>query len=128
MRTYGFWAIGVTAGLSVLCDLGLEPYARANHLWFWEPTKLPFDWCGAPISNFVGWPAVVVLMMAFATPALINKQGTKSPPNYQPLLTWNLINVLFITSAITQHLWAAVAVSSAAVIATSIFAIRGARW
>ena len=44
-QAYGFRLIGFTTLLVVLLDVGLEPFAtRVKHYWFWNPTKLKFDW------------------------------------------------------------------------------------
>jgi len=77
-RAYGFWFIGLTTGLTMLFDLAFEPFAsRVKHYWFWEPTKFPLDWQGVPLVNFLGWAVVTLLILAFATPMLINKQPHK---------------------------------------------------
>src|SRR5258706_8164047 len=89
IRAYGFWLIAITAVLAVLFDAACEPFAtRVNHYWFWLPTKLPFTWYGAPVSNFAGWLLISVLILAFAAPALIkkNQRPKKSRPDYHPLI------------------------------------------
>src|SRR5438552_210077 len=74
IRAYGFWVIGLTTLLAALFDLGLEPFAtRVKGFWFWSPTKLPFGWYGAPLVNFIGWALTTLLILAFATPSLIDK-------------------------------------------------------
>ena len=74
-QTYGFRLIGFTTLLVVLLDVGLEPFAtRVKHFWFWNPTKLRFDWYSTPWINFLGWAVTALLILAFATPSLINKQ------------------------------------------------------
>lgn len=129
LRIYGYWIMGLTALLTLLFDFGLEPYAtRFNHYWLWRPTKLPFDWYGTPLSNFLGWLVTVVLALAFATPALMKKKPTKSRLNYHPLIVWVALNVLFIAASVSEHLWLAAAVSAGACIAVIPFAIRGATW
>src|ERR1041385_659343 len=128
-KTYGFWLIGVTAALIVLLDLGLQPFAtRVKELWDWQPTKLPLDWYSAPWVNFVGRGVTAVLILAFATPCLINKKSSKRPPDYHPLVVWLLLNLLFATGAAAHQLWAAVAVIVAGSGVVAVFAVRGARW
>src|SRR5206468_2785042 len=62
-KAYGFWSMGVTALLVVLLDFGLEPFAtRVKHYWLWNPTKITFDWYGAPWVNFLGWAVTVLLI------------------------------------------------------------------
>jgi uncharacterized membrane protein len=129
-QAYGFWLIGITTALIVLLDFDLEPFAtQVKHYWLWQPTRLPLDWYGAPLVNPLGWAVTALLILAFATPALIvKKPGPRQPPDYQPLAFWLLITVLFASGAVAHRLWPAavfIAVSSAVV---AIFAIRGGRW
>jgi uncharacterized membrane protein len=125
---YGLWLIGLSALLVVLLDLGLEPFStNLKRYWFWNPTKIPFDWYTTPLVNFVGWAVTALLILAFATPALINKKPVKFPPDYYPLALWLMLNVLFLTGAALHRLWAAAAVIAAQTLLAAIFAIRGAR-
>ena len=121
--------MGVTAALVVLLDLGLEPFAsRVKRYWLWDPTKLGFDWYGAPVVNFFGWAVTVLLILAFVTPSLINKKPVKQPPDYYPLVVWFLLNALFAAGTFANGLWpASVVILSTSAIA-GIFAVRGARW
>jgi uncharacterized membrane protein len=129
-RRYGFWIIGMTAVLTMLFVLALEPFAsRIRHYWLWSPTKLPLTWQGAPLADFLGWGFVTALMLVFVTPALINKQLSKRRGrDFHPLALW-LGAILFFAVASGQHgLWIAVTMDSAICIVTTVFAIRGARW
>lgn len=132
VRTYGFWLIGITVALTVLFDLALEPFAAAvKHYWLWHPTRLPFTWVGAPVTNFLGWLVTALFTLVFATPALINKRRQRSssrPPDYHPLVVWLLAVALFAAGAATRQLWPAVIYCVTAGLAVAIFAIRGARW
>ena len=127
---YGFWLIGVTAVLTVLFDFAFEPFAsRVKHYWFWEPTKFPLSWQGAPLVNFLGWLVVTLLILAFVTPMLINKQPHKKrPPDFHPLAVWLGGILLFGAAAALNRLWPAAAADAAIGIVTALFAIRGARW
>ncbi len=130
MRTYGFWLIGLTALFTMLFDCALEPFAsHVKHYWIWTTAGYSLTPQGAPISNSVGWFIVTVLMLAFATPALINKQLSKrSAPDFHPLAVWLGGILLFAFAAATHGLWPAVAVDAVIGIAATVFAIRGARW
>jgi uncharacterized membrane protein len=129
IRAYGFYVIGLTALLVVLFDLGLEPFcARVKGFWFWGPTKLPFTWYGAPFVNFIGWGMATVLILAFATPSLIDKKKVKHPPDYQPLLLWLLLNLFLLTGVTVHQLWPAAVAIAGGTILVSIFAVRGAKW
>ncbi len=131
LRNYGFWLIGITTTLVVLFDLALEPFAtKVNHYWLWLPTKFPFTWLGMPLTNSLGWLLTSLLILVLATPPLINKQSRsrKTAPNYQPLIIWLLAVALFATGAITHQLWTAAAFGIITALATTVFALRGARW
>ena len=129
-QTYGFRLIGLTTLLVVLLDVGLEPFATlVKHYWFWNPTKLKFDWYSTPFVNFCGWAVTALLILAFATPSLINKKPMpQPPPDYSPLVVWVLLNFLFATGAAAHHLWPAVGVVALSSVAVVVFAVRGARW
>jgi uncharacterized membrane protein len=129
-QTYGFRLIGLTTLLVVLLDVGLEPFAtRVKHFWFWNPTKLKFDWYSTPWVNFFGWAVTALLILAFATPSLINKKPMpQPPPDYSPLIVWLLLNLLFATGAAMHQLWPALGLISLITIGVTVFAVRGARW
>jgi putative membrane protein len=128
-RIYGFWLIGLTAGLTLLFDLGLEPFAtRVKHYWLWSPSKLTFDWYGAPVTNFIGWTVTALLIMAFVTPTLTKKKPAKAPSDYTSLILWVSLNALFIVAACANQLWLAAGFSAIVSIMVIIFTVRGARW
>lgn len=129
LRIYGYWIIGLTALLALFFDAGLEPYAtHLKHYWFWRPTKLPIDWYGTPLSNFLGWLVTALLALAFSTPAVMKKKPSKSALNYHPLIVWLSFNVLFIAGSLSQHLWLAATASAVTSIVVTAFAVRGANW
>jgi len=129
IRAYGYWLIGLTTLLAILLELGLQPFAtHVRRYWIWTPSKLPVDWFGTPLSDFLGWLVTILLALAFATPALMKRKPTKSTPDYHPLVIWVALNALFIAGACSQHLFAAAAVSAAACIIVIPFSIRGAMW
>jgi uncharacterized membrane protein len=128
-RSYGFWLMGVTAALVVLFDLGLEPFAtQVKQFWFWAPTHAGVYWYRTPWVNFFGWAGTALLILAFATPSFINKKPVSQPPDFHPLVIWLLVNVLFATGALVNHLWLAGGVILAQSVITATFAIRGANW
>jgi uncharacterized membrane protein len=129
-KNYGFRLIGLTTLLVVLLDFGLEPFAtHVKHYWFWTPTKLKSDWYTTPWVNFFGWAVTSLLILAFATPSLINKKpGPNSPPAYSPLVVWLLLTVLFATGSAVHHLWPALGLISLGSLVVTVFAIRGALW
>jgi uncharacterized membrane protein len=128
-RSYGFWLMGLTAGLVVVFDLGFEPFAtHVNHFWLWNPTRAGLYWHVTPWVNFLGWAGTSLLILAFATPSLINKKPVKQPPDFHPLIIWLLVNVLFATGALTHQLWAALVFVLGQCIIVTILALRGATW
>ena len=130
MRTYGFWLIGLTALFTMLFDCALEPFAaRTRHYWIWTSAGYSLTPQGAPISNSVGWFVVTLLILAFVTPALINKQLSKrSSPSFHPLLVWLGGVALFATGAAMNGLWVAATVDGILAVLVAAFAIRGSRW
>jgi uncharacterized membrane protein len=130
IRTYGFWLIGLTAALTVLFDLAFDPFAtRVKHYWFWLPTKFPLTWQGAPLTDFIGWATVSLLILAFITPALINKQpGRSNPPDFHPLVLWLGAILLFGTASALHALWLAAGADAVVFAVAAGFAIRGAKW
>jgi len=127
-RIYGFRLIGLTVVLALVFDLGLEPFAtRVHGFCLWEPTRLNLNWCGTPLTNFLGWIATALLILAFAMPALINKKPVEFPPDYQPLIVWTLVNLLFATGAAAHQLWFAAMLGLGATLAAAALAVRGPR-
>lgn len=125
-RDYGLWLLGATVLLALLLDFGLQPFAtRVESYWRWQPTRLPTDWYGAPWVSFLGRGVTMLLLLAFATPALINKKPVKPPADYYPLVVWCSLNVLFLTGAVVGHLWAAAVLVGVGTLLASALAILG---
>jgi uncharacterized membrane protein len=114
----------------MLFDLTLDPFAsRVKHYWLWTPAQFSMTLLGAPPVNFFGWTVVTLLMLAFVTPALINKHPLqKSPTDFHPLAMWLGGVLLFGTACALRGFWPAVATDAAIGIVTLVFAIRGGRW
>jgi uncharacterized membrane protein len=129
VRSYGFWLIGLTALLTTGFDLALDPYAaRVERYWLWLPTKFPATWQGAPLVNFLSWATVALLMLAFVTPALINKNPVRRPPDFHPLAVWLGALLLFGLASAQHGMWLAGALDGAMAILAAAFAFRGGRW
>jgi uncharacterized membrane protein len=130
IRTYGFWLIGVTALLTMLFDSALEPFAaHTKHYWIWMTSGFSLTPQGAPLANSIGWFIVTLLILAFATPTLINKQLSKRrPADFHPLAVWLGAILLFATGAAMHGLWPAVVADAIISTVVIVFAIRGARW
>ena len=125
---YGLWVIGLTTVLVVLFEFNFEPYATLEkQYWSWKPTKIPSDWYGTPWTNFLGSAVTALLILVFATPALINKSPVKSPPAWSPLLFWVLLSSLFLSSAALRRLWLAAGLNAAQMILVGIGSILAIR-
>jgi uncharacterized membrane protein len=129
-RAYGFWLIGLTTALTVVFNLAFDPFAaRVKHYWIWTPTKFPLTWQGAPPTDFIAWGTVALLILAFITPALINKQlSRRSSPDFHPLAVWLGAILLFGTAASLRGLWPSVGADAIIFAVAAVFAIRGAKW
>ena len=128
-RTYGFWLMGLTAWLMVLFDLALDPFAaRVKHYWLWLPTKFAVTWQGAPLVNFFSWAAVSLLILAFVTPVLINKNPVRRAPDFHPLAIWLGAIVLFGLASAPHGMWPVTMLDGVIAILAATFAIRGGKW
>jgi uncharacterized membrane protein len=128
-RVYGFWLIGITAALSLVLDLALEPFAsRLNHHWLWGATRLPWDWYGTPLTNFVGWTVTALMILVFVTPMLINKKPGEMSSEFGSSIVWFGLHGLLIAAAFHNGFWIAGAVCSLTALLAGILAVRGARW
>lgn len=126
LRTYGFRVIGLTCLLTVLFDLGLEPFAtRAHRFWIWDVASAAPGWFAAPWVNFLGWAMTTLLILAFTTPWLINKMPSgKRPPDIHPLFLWLTLNLYLAASLATHQLWPATATVLGVSLVTSVLAWR----
>jgi uncharacterized membrane protein len=128
LRSYGLWLIGVTVVLMVIFDAALEPFAwQVRDYWVWERTRLPVHWQGVPVTNFVGWGVISVLILAFFTPFLINKNpaSRQVSPDFLPLIVWELLMILFAIGAGCNRLWAATGFCVLMIIVVGVMAVRG---
>jgi putative membrane protein len=126
-QNYGWWLMGLTVALVVLFDLGFEPFAvSVKGFWSWQPTRLPLDWHGAPVVNFLGWALTALLILLFVTPSLLNKRPVKYPPDFYPLIVWMLLNLVFVLAAAAHHLQAAMVFGIVQCLAICLLATRGA--
>lgn len=128
--SYGFQLLGLTATLTALFDLALEPFAtKVKHYWSWAPTKFPVSWHGAPLTDFFGWAVTTALMLAFVTPLLINKQPLpKNPPDFHPLGLWLGGILLLGAGCASLGLWSAATLDAFLGAGVAAMAVRGARW
>jgi hypothetical protein len=130
VKNYGFWLIGLTGVLVMAFDFAFEPFAtHVKHFWFWQPTKISVTWFGASPLSFLGWGAVSLLILAFATPSLIKKQpGKRSTPDFHSFVLWLGALLWFAVGSARAALWWPVGVDAAIAAVTAVFAIRGAKW
>jgi uncharacterized membrane protein len=125
-RNYGFWLLGLTAFLVVLFDFNLEPFAtHVRHYWSWTPTKLPLDWYGAPLINFLGWALTAGIILAFATPALIHKKPAPQALEHDSLVHWLMMLSLVVAGDLAGKLWLPAAFAALSAVLVAAFAITG---
>lgn len=128
-RTYGYRVIAFTCVLAVGFALALEPYAsKICRYWLWRADASAVSWYGAPWINFLSWLLVSLLIMAFATPFLLNKKPKKSPPFYQPLVIWISLHSVLAAGAAAGDLAGVVYFTLFVIVATLSGALAGARW
>jgi uncharacterized membrane protein len=127
---YGAWLLALTCALTVVFDVALEPFAAsANHFWVWQTPRSVPAWYGAPWINFAGLAATTLLVLAFATPWLINKMPVeKPPPDYFPLVIWSILMLLLALGNATHQYWPAAAFTLVATAIVTSFAWRNSRW
>jgi len=126
---YGWWVIAVAVVLVSLFNLAFEPFAAVlNRYWTWQPTLLPGTWYGAPWVSVLGEAVTTLLILAFVTPVLINKQpGKPPPPDYHPVVVWLLLNLLFLSGYIHHRLWPAATLIAGQTVVASCFMLRALR-
>jgi len=130
LNAYGFWLMGMTAGLTVLFDFALEPFAsRIKNYWLWTPTKFPVTWQGVPVSNFLAWAAISVLLAVVIAPALINKQpGKINTPDFHPFALWLGVVLLCGAACAKQGLLSAAVADGILAAIVTVLAVRGGTW
>lgn len=127
-RYYGYGLLVLAAALTLVSACGLEPFAgRGKGCWVWGPTRLNLTWYGTPATAFVGWFSTALLLVAFATPVLINKKPKELPPDDSSVGHWVLLNVLFVAGAAGHQYGGAALLGSAMILSVVILSLRGAR-
>ncbi len=96
----------LTAGLiTVTMDLILDPVAyKIKHYWIWEDTGIYY---GIPISNFTGWFLLACLLHGIGLFLLKEKRSADQLWERRMQMTFGLINLMFITIALTGKLYLA---------------------
>jgi uncharacterized membrane protein len=127
-HNYGFWLIGVTIGLCLVFDFGLEMFATMiKGYCVWSPSGfLPARQTVPPI-HFLIQAISVLAVLVVVTPLLINKKPVEFPPDCHPLLLWMLLNLVFLTGAFAGHFRLAAGLISGLMTLTGILAMRGAK-
>ena len=127
---YGFWLMGLTTMLAVLFDFAFEPFAsRVNHYWLWTLMMFPVTWQGVPLSNFLGWLIVSLLIVVFIAPTLINKQPRKRHSHdFHSFTIWVSAIFLFGIACAQHGLLSAAIVNGILAAVVTVFAIRGGTW
>lgn len=129
VKNYGFLLMALSLVLILAFDFALEPFARAKHLWLWQPTKISLTWQSASPLVFLGWTFVSGLILAVIMPYLIRKQpGNPSGPDFAPLALWLGALVVFGVAAAGAGMWPAVILDGVLGLIVAGLCWRGARW
>ena len=80
---------------------------------------------GTPLTHFLAWIVVTLLILALATPSLIRKSPTPAPTDYQPLVVWLSLNAFFAVAAAAHQLWVASGFIAVIAAVAAVFAVRG---
>jgi uncharacterized membrane protein len=127
-NAYGYWVIGITIVLALLMDLVFEPFGvNIMHYWIWGAIRIHLDWYHTPFINFLAWIITSLIILAFATPSLINKRPFRLAPDLRPLIVYVLLLLWFGVGEAHEQLWGAAALGGVVALAASGFAIRGAK-
>lgn len=128
-RYYGFGLLALAAVLSLVLEAGFEPFAgRGKGCWVWGPTRLlGLTWYGMPAVGLIGWFTTALVLLAFATPAMISKKPNEPPPDYVSTAHWVLLDLLFVAGAAEHQYWMAALLGSGTVLGVVCLALRGAR-
>lgn len=126
-RNFGFWLMGTTTLLVALFDLALEPFVSLHDYWLWTSPGTSLTWYSAPWINFLGWGVSAILVLAFATPSLINKRPGEVPVDYHSLLVWALLHLFLGSAALLHRLWPAVIYIGVSTALVTLLALRGAK-
>jgi uncharacterized membrane protein len=124
---YGLWVIGATLLLLLGFAVAFEPVAsQVKQYWTWQATKTTWKWYEAPWATFLGWILTSLLIVAFATPPLIQKKPGRQTADYFPLATWIML-VSWVVLVLTRHsLQAAAWVGGALLVISTAAALVGA--
>ena len=109
---YGLWLIALAGILAALFGLGFvnfEAFLSDNWSPKDQPLTLPITG-NASVFSLLCWGMISVLAISIATPWLIDKRPVRRPPDRQPLITWLLLNAVFISAFCLRRLWLGVAI------------------
>jgi hypothetical protein len=100
--TYGFQVIGLTILLFLLFNLASRALTlRLDHAWLWQGGHAQSNRRGMPWMSLAIQAVAALVILALATPSLIDKKPSVRPPGRFPLMVWALANLLFATAAVS---------------------------
>ena len=109
-RSYGIWLASLAAGLAVVFDVGLEPFALGvRSYWTWPKIISPLS--TAPWINFLGWFVLAFAILLCVAPWLIRKRPAPEPKNFLPLWTWLSVNLYLAVGNAKLQFWVAAVVT-----------------
>lgn len=126
LNYYGFWVMGAATAFVLATTLTIAPVAASRQWWLSVSSKGMWTWYQFPWLTLPAWGATALLLLAFVTPWLLNKQPVKQPTDWHPLAVWlALFAWLAGHQAIAQQ-WPALALTLTLAGGVTVLAVRGA--
>jgi hypothetical protein len=125
LQFYGFWVMGLTTLLVLLAVLVVAPVAQIAGWWRAEATDRwwSWGWYHQPWLTLPAWGVTSLLLLAFSTPWLLNKQPVKQPTDLHPLAIWVALLSWLLGRQVIAGLWPA-AVGSGLILGFSLLLVR----
>jgi hypothetical protein len=123
---YGLWLLGLATALAVEMDWCITPFTMGHEvLWAGGPRL-----SGGPARamgwlRVLSWALIALILLAFISPTLISKKPVSFRPCYPALGVWLAPNLLFVTAAGVQGLWAEAGAAGVASLAVATLAVSG---
>jgi hypothetical protein len=84
---YGLWVLALAALLAAVVMTLADGAAQLDGLWRWDAGRAP-AWRTIPWAAPCAWFAILLLVLAFSAPWLLNKRPVVQPTDWHPLVVW----------------------------------------